>query len=63
MGQMMTTAPAGLDTSMLPDRWEPYRCESGRRMVDINQKRREVRYRCDRCRKDHVVPIGVPKLV
>ena len=45
---------------LLDDRWEPVRCAQGRRVIDVNHARRQVRYVCERCRRAHVVQVGAP---
>lgn len=44
------------------DHWQAVRCElpggrPGPRVIDINHRRSEVRYRCPKCRAAHVVPV------
>lgn len=58
MEQMTTTGPGELDTSMLADQWVPYRCAQNKRTVDVNHRRRKVRYFCDRCRRTHELEVG-----
>lgn len=41
------------------DHWEPARCAQGKRVVDINHARHQVRFFCDRCRTTHTVDVGV----
>lgn len=48
-----TLAPEAL----VADHWQPVRCDRGRRIIDINPHRLEVRYYCDRCKAAHIVGV------
>lgn len=43
------------------NRWEAVRyqaCPQGKRVIDVNHERREVRWTCKLCRKVHVLKVG-----
>lgn len=57
---MVRPSPVPLSTA-LADRWEAVRfeaCPVGRRIIDVNHHRREVRWYCDKCRKSHTLRVG-----
>lgn len=54
--QARSTSPAVND-----DRWAAVKfdaCPQGKRIIDVNHHRQEVRWFCDRCRKTHTYRVG-----
>lgn len=55
------TAPSVHPPAVNGDRWEPVKeqaCPAGKRTIDVNHARQEVRWFCDRCRKTHTYRVG-----
>jgi transposase-like protein len=53
--------PAVHQPAVNGDRWEAVKeqaCPQGKRSIDVNHHRREVRWFCDRCRKTHTYRVG-----
>jgi hypothetical protein len=44
--------------ALVADHWQPIRCERGRRVIDINPHRLEVRYVCDKCKTTHTISVA-----
>lgn len=56
MSHPSVTAPAAVG-----GRWEAVKfdaCPYGKRVIDVNHERREVRWSCKMCKRTHVVKVG-----